>query len=79
MENRVKNALRDNPSIGSMVDYIITNSTPNGAMDMASNCWEYPPHIAVQVVLELERSGREDLANMFANACVDLFIEKRDE
>lgn len=67
-------ALNDNPHVGCMVDSWINGNRS----DIANLLWQYPPHIAAQVVLQLSLSHGAEEANSLVNRLIDRFLEERD-
>lgn len=74
MQNLIKNAKKDDPSVGELAESWI-NGNRNTVIQAL---WSYPPHIAAAVVLELVHRGLREDANAVTNRLIDRFIEERD-
>ena len=72
---RLEKVLKDDPSIGCMVDSWI-NGNREGIVNLL---WEYPPHITAQVVLQLVLSEGSEDANILVNRLIDRFLDERDD
>ena len=73
--NRLKNVMKDNPSITVLMNDVLVN----GSESVAEQVYRYPPHIAALLVQSMVREDYgEGRINEFVNALTDCCFIERD-